>query len=781
MSVHVIFLQRGAKFMRPICTREEYMALRDSDFNRRAQKRDMVQMNYSCLPNDDGSLRGSTRMSTTVGMDVDIPQLPGEEESTYRDRLAAIPQTVMQKKDELGLLMLEESASKGYHLVFRRREGLTQEENLKWASELLQVAYDPGAKDITRVFYTPAQKLLFLDDAIFEIDNSLGKPSTVSALVGETSVGEISTGSASPEPSSPEEQPLPVSLHAFDLCVKEAGLDPQELDVYGQHNWHTNLMAVLSVGLPKLMTREQLLAVVRVKLPNYSQTEDCRQVIAYFYEKYDADRGFMGVTLRGIHAKAIELAKAEQEPTPAERMEQDEKDMNALADGWTPPELPKRIPRILDLLTANFDPRFREMLLLSALPVLAAHASHFRATYLSGRVTPPQQFVAIIGNSGSGKNNATELFKQMIQNTLQAHDDHEWVKVYENAELRDKKANAKDRPAKYQPKLRIFETTSKSSILALQSNLGKNGMLLGQFSEVDGLASSSGVAYSNISVLLRKGWDGDMHRQYYMSESTCNAYAQMSISLLMEGTVKAMLQRMFNDSNCEGGFMQRCIPVIMPKKKRTFRPPCQNYLSDDEKVERDALLMDLYQKDLALGDEVRVLELPLMNKAIGQWFDSLEERYNDGLLTEAEADLSHRCGEFMLRAAIPLVALYGKETREIVDFCRWVGEIAHYNLCHIFGQRVQRDLMAADKLLEDTTDARKTAEPLLSKMALVFTLKEFQDMREKQGQSTDVKMLLSRYCKNGKLERVGRGVYRQTKGNMVTVTKMSDQPSTEES
>ena len=170
----------------------------------------------------------------------------------------------------------------------------------------------------------------------------------------------------------------------------------------------------------------------------------------------------------------------------------------------------------------------------------------------------------------------------------------------------------------------------------------------------------------------------------------------------------------------------------------------------------------------------------MTNRAIGQWFDELEERYNDGLLSEAEADLSHRCGEIMLRAAIPLVALYGEETKEIVDFCRWVGETAHYSMCRIFGHRVQNSIAHANELLAERLDSRKTAEPLLNKMPMVFTIKQFKEMREKEGQSPEVRMLLSRYCKNGKLERVGRGVYRkleaeESKCNIVTDTKLTDQ------
>ena len=776
MSVHNIYIKDGCKMMHPILNREEYVALRDSDENRMAEKSRMVQMNYSCLPNDDGSLKGSKRMSTTVGMDVDLaPSDSLNGEKTSVENIQTIIDHALEIKDELGLMMLERSATKGLHVVFRRRPELSQEENLKWASKLLGVAYDKNAKDITRVFYTPADKLVFLDDEIFSLEEAAAShEGTAPSHEGTAPSHEVAP--ASHEETLSEKtasvHASKASLKAFDLCVEAAGLNADKLDVWGEHNWHNNLMAVLSVGLPKLMSKEQLLAVVKERLRNYGETADCRKLIDYFYEKYTADKGFMPVTLRNINATAQNMANCEEN--------EDDKELKEMTAGWQPPKLPNKIPRLMKLLAGNYDPRFREMLMLSSLPVLSAHASRFRATYLNGRVIGPQQYVAVIGSSGSGKGNCTALYNEMVSYTLQQNDEQEWQKVKENAELRDKKANAKERPPKYHPKLRLFETTSKSSILELQTNLGPNGMLLGHFSEVDGLSSSARAAYSDISVLLRKGWDMDVQRQYYMSDSTCNTYTQMSISLLMAGTPKAMLERMFSDNNCEGGLMQRCIPVLVPKTKRAFRPPRQNYLSEEEKKERDQLIIKLYQKDLALGEGTQLLDTPMTNRAIGQWFDELEERYNDGLLSEAEADLSHRCGEIMLRAAIPLVALYGGETKEIVDFCRWVGETAHYSMCRIFGHRVQNNIAHANELLAERLDSRKTAEPLLNKMPMVFTIKQFKEMREKEGQSPEVRMLLSRYCKNGKLERVGRGVYRklepeESKCNIVTDTKLTDQ------
>ena len=782
MAVNLVYIKGGRKMMRPVLTKEEYMSLRDSEENRRADKWHMVQMNYSLICSDspeeeragsDFPLKGCKTQSSTVGMDIDF----NPDDADYEKKMADVPHLILEKKYELGLLMLERSATKGFHIVFRRHPELSQEENLRWASELLGVEYDKGAKDITRVFFTPTtENILFIDEEIFERKETPQPPKGEHVDRHET-VREESTASYE-QKSVSEELPLggqggiakESNLRAFDLCVENAGLKVGEMDVWGEHNWHSNLMAVLSVGLPKLMSKDQLLAVVREKLPNYSQTEDCKKLIAYFYDNYVADKGFMSTTLREINAKA-------QMPTSVSHKEEEEDEaaMKELTEAWTPPVVPKKIPGLMELLVSNYDPRFRNMLLLSALPVLSAHASHFRAKYINGKVIGPQQYVSVIGGSGQGKGTCTSLYQEMVQYTLQDNDNREWQKVKENAELRDKMANAKERPPKYHPKLRLFETTSKSSILELQTNLGKNGMLLGMFSEVDGLSSASRAAYSDISVLLRKGWDMDMHRQFYMSDSTCNTYTQMSISLLMAGTVKAMLERMFSDTNCEGGLMQRCIPVLVPMTKRTFRPPCQDFLSDEQKQERDSLLIELYQKDLALGDETQLLETPMMNRAIGQWFDKLEERYNDGQLTEAEADLSHRCGEFMLRAAIPLVALYGHETKEIVDFCRWVGETAHYAMCRIFGHRVQKDITSANEMLATRLDARKTAEPLLDKMPTVFTIRQFKEQRVKDGQSPEVKMLLSRYCRNGKIARIGRGVYRKGGiGNIVTVTEIGE-------
>ena len=707
----------------------------------------LEQFNYSCYPNEDGTLKGTTKPADSVGMDIDLhvpEQLPEgiTQEKWIQDEILNISKNILDKKEEIGLLMCERSATKGLHIVFRRDVSLDQEGNLRRVSDVLGVPFDEAAKDITRVFFTPTSAdILYIAEGLF----SRGAGG-----------GSCKDGKGGKQPKQTDRNlNVPISekaekenLIAFDLCVKEAGLNADALDVWGERNWHKNLMSVLSAGMAKLMSREQAFAVVAEKLPNYSQYDDCKALINYFYDNYNT--AYMPLAVREINAKAQEMASGKEE---------DEEELDT--EGYNPPEPPKRLTRLHKLLIGNFDERYKAMILLASIPELAAHASHYMGEYINGNVIGAQDFVAVIGSSGSGKGNATALHNLMVENTLRASDFKEFEKVKANLEEREKKANAKEKPPKYHPKLRLFETTSSSSILELQTNLGNNGMLLGHFSEADGFGVGGGSSQKMLSLLFRKGWSGEVHTQFYLSDASCNSMVRMRLAVLVCGTVNSIVGGILSGKNTENGMMQRFIPVVMPRKKRTFRPPVGNRLSDAEKEELQQMLVRLYTQDLALAENTITLELPQTRKVIEKWYDDLEERYNNGELTEAEADLSARVGEHMMRAAIPLVALEGKESKELLEFIRWVGDIAFYNLCWIFGHCVQKNLEEAKEMMGSHQDLRKTAEPLLDKLPNVFTIKQMSEVRVNIGQSEDCYMLLSRYVKNKKIRRMDRGVYQK--------------------
>ena len=214
MSVHVIFYQQGHKMMEAVGTEETYRRYRDSQAQKRwvetirhpkpetdvsAAKRKLVQFNYSCLPTEDGCLKGAKRLSKSVGMDIDHLSV---------DEVNLVAATAIEKKDELGLLMLERSArGGGLHVVFRRHPEMDQEANLRWASDLLGVEYDAGAKDITRVFFaTTSEDLLYLHEDLFDntecgaseaVDKTATKPATKTATKPATKTATEAAATAS--------------------------------------------------------------------------------------------------------------------------------------------------------------------------------------------------------------------------------------------------------------------------------------------------------------------------------------------------------------------------------------------------------------------------------------------------------------------------------------------------------------------------------------------------------------------------------------------------------
>ena len=578
--------------MRPILNREEYLALRGSSKQQailkavregdEKQKHRLVQMNYSCLPNADGSLKGATRMSSTVGMDID--HVKPEEMLPLRER-------ILQKKEELGLLMLEMSARKaGYHLVFKRRAALSQEENLKWASELLEVAYDEGAKDITRVFFSTTadeENLLFLSDELFNVEEA----KTVKEK--KEVKKEKPATNHSPLAANPMEQASPASLTAFDLCAQQAGLNPGGMDVWGEHNWHTNLMAVLSVGVGKLMSRQQLRAVVAERLPNYSATEDCQKLIDYFYDKYDADKGFMNASLREINAKA------QTKDDGSGRMEEADDDAaEANASLFTLHSSLKKLPQgIRDSIDA-VGPQLAMPVVTAICPCIGALATGV-VLDVHGRKRGLNLISYIAGDFASGKGDIDPVVDAWMSE-VKALD-----KMYQlqEDEWRAKKLAAKNKKEQpEEPKLPVRFITLNTTVANVAERLANTeGKHAFSFTpEADTVAQKFRTAMSDFSVMLRQSYDGSRYDREARSADAVNVHIDHLLwNVTMCGTPDALYRVV---SNYTDGFQSRIAVARTPDN--TFAPledkPYVLTPRQTERIQQIAHLLPLMQGEVVL-------------------------------------------------------------------------------------------------------------------------------------------------------------------------------------
>ncbi len=379
MSVHVIYYNKDrAKMMRPVLTREEYLALRNTEEQKAVvkavrsgderKKSRLVQMNYSCLSNEDGTLKGSTVMSTTVGMDID--HVPAEEMQAVRER-------ILSKKDELGLLMLELSArGQGYHVVFRRQEGKTQEENLLWASQLIDVKYDEGAKDITRVFFTTTgseEDLIYLDDEVFERKTLSNSP----CLGGEQG---LRTDGLKPLPLTGEDGRGLFKGIPYSDIIQEYWRRTGGIPVDGERNVRLHKLAV---NLRSICDnkRELLLQV----MPRLGLSE---QELANIVDSAckESPKGF---------SKVVQQIVEDFQESPL---------YTEGAEGESlPPEMPKKLPKLIQLLISRTPDVYKPAVAHAVFPALAAHLYKVKFRYIDNVLHEATLMNVLMAGTGAGK------------------------------------------------------------------------------------------------------------------------------------------------------------------------------------------------------------------------------------------------------------------------------------------------------------------------------------------------------------------------------------------
>lgn len=615
MSIHVIYYEGGAKKMRPILTEEEYRQLRDSEHNKKADKKHMVQMNYSCLPNEDGKLRGSKRISKSVGMDIDFCP----DDADYEKKMADVPELILSKKKDLGLLMLERSANKGYHIAFRRKPNLSQEDNLKWAAKLLGVEYDKGAKDITRVFYTPpTDRLLYFDKEL--LDNTECK-----IQIQESEMSKGDSCNTQKEQKAEDEAAEKTSKKSNNSTLEYCGIPYSDIirkwwQMYndGHEPVRSNrntLTFELAVNLRHIcgFDRQQLNQVIPC-YDGFPETEKLACIDSALGEK----RTQMPKRLKDV------LAAIRQELLAAKNSDNDEA-INALDEANAQDELfyynslPTLPQGIRDSIN-SVGPHLAMPALIAICPVLGCLATGVKVD-IHGRKNSLNLISYVAGDFASGKGSIDPLIdawtceiKQMDKVYLQQEED--W-----RAKKRAAK-NKKEQPE--EPKLPIRILTLNNTVANLADRLSNTeGKHAFSFTpEADTVAQKWRSGLSDFSVMLRQAYDGTSYEREAKSADAVNVHIDRLLwNVTMCGTPDALYRVV---SNYTDGFQSRIAVARTPDN--TFAALTENlYVLTD--VQRDQIFQIAHLLPLMDGDIV----LPKLEKRGRDWLEEirLETMKND--------------------------------------------------------------------------------------------------------------------------------------------------------
>ena len=716
MSVHMIYYKDGVKMMRPVHTREEYLALRNGGEQQavvqavrqgdESRKSSLMQMNYSCLPNDDGTLKGSKRMSNTVGMDVDWTPSPlpheGEEQIAARKEewLKKVPEMVLSKKDALGLLMLERSASKGFHLVFRRRPELSQEENLKWASELLGVKYDAQAKDITRVFFTTTEaELIYLDDEIFEI-------------VAASQCCSSDTHCSSKYDPEAKYNGIPYA----DIIAKywELFNDGKE-PVEGDRNALTFELAVTLRSICGY-SLEKMMQVV----PNYWAKKCTEGSVPLCTPEEEAE-----------WRKTLENALKEPRKGMPYRLKQvlqalkSQQGVKACGGTMTtPPPMPKKLPPLIRLLTRNVPWFYKPAVANAVFPALGAHLHGVKFRYWDNVEHEATFMNVLIGRQSIGKGTIKKPIEYIMDDIKQRDQPNR----QREAEWKQKNPGAKQkkdpRPTDICIQMLIDNLTDAvfNQRIVDAHNNGQR-FIYTIVDEIEGLkkVTSKGTV-DEVGLLIRKAFDNSDAGQERVGADSVSGIAPLRWNFNASTTppnARKFFFKMVNDGTVSRLDISTIIhsdddddtAPILGIYDHTFATELKPYI--DRLEAANGLIECAQARKLAL-------DIKQENKDAAKLFES-----------EAYKVFSYRANVIAWLKGMVLYVAHGyKWSREIADFVRWSEQ---YNLwCKMlyFGQQLEKEL-------REEVEIQRQSGPqnLLELLPDEFTKEQYYQMRQQQGKT----------------------------------------------
>ncbi len=819
MSVHVIYYQQGHKMMKAVETEEAYRRYRDSqtqvrnltlirhpqeDTDVAAAKRKLVQFNYSCLPTEDGCLKGATRLSKSVGMDID---------HLSADEMNAIAATAIDKKEELGLLMLERSArGGGLHLVFRRHPEMDQEANLRWASDLLGVEYDAGAKDITRVFFaTTSEDLLYLHEDLFDngecgaftgqetaftdSETTFASQEATStdletSLTGQEESFAGPKTTTQPTNSSPEEgkqagktsegaSPLNYDGVPYDRIIKKWWAFYNQGKTPSKSNRNT-LTFELAVNLRHICGFDR--SVLDRVIPCYDGFAEA--------EKLSCIDSALGERKTQMPRRLKEVVEAVRQDMIVEGREVDSIDEAMEQDDlFYYNELPQMPLGVRESINA-VGPHLAMPAIFAITPAIGMLATGVRVD-IHGKWSQLNLISYIAGDFASGKGSLDPIVAAWLAEVKMV--DKGYLEAEEEWRARKRAAkNKKEQPEdpKYPVRWLTLNTTVANLADRLANTCGKHAFSFTP--EADTVSQKWRTAMSDFSVMLRQAYDGTPYDREAKSAEAVNVHIDKLLwNVVMCGTPDALYRVVTNYTD---GFQSRLALARTPDN--TFSPLSESLyrLTEDQetKIQQVAHLLPLMSGDV---------RLPLLEKRGRQWLEQirLESIKNDDKTLARQRFRTCPTAMRMMtclmlcRVAERLINSYGMqgaETRLKGDPTLWqklilrqqtpqmlaaFDVLADYmidNAMYFFKERIEMAFRSAAYAPKAKLRSRKTKnDTIFEQLGEHFNTEDAYcttvSTRGFDVARARVISMLCRWERQGLVERIDKGVYRKLTTNVV--------------
>ena len=483
------------------------------------------------------------------------------------------------------------------------------------------------------------------------------------------------------------------NLIAFDLFTQAAGLGGMEIDTVGSR--HSSLLAIMSAGASRVMEEEELMKVVRVKMPSYYQENDCHQLIHDFYAKYADNTKPMSREVMRVNALAEQ--KASQQVNSLQlKVNRAEQQVNSLQltgnradeDYPDPPEMPKKLPKLVELLISRTPEIYKPAVAHAIFPPLATHLWKTRFRYIDNVEHEARLMTLLLAGTGAGKSSVNRPIDFIMEDIrLRDAENLKREKAWKDEMLR-KGANKDKRKRPENLIIQEIDADMTNPAFVMRTAEAQEHFLYTSLNELDQFDALKGSGSQQFRIMCLAADPGNKYGQTRVGTMSVTERVTIRFNWNASTTIQKG-QRYFSKVLTDGPISrinfctipEREIGEDMPvygTYDESYREALRPYIENLNKVTGLIECKEAFQLALKLKDE----NAEFARLSQDRTFENLSFRANV---------IAY------LKACVLYVANGCKWEPEIDEFIRWSEQYDLYCKMRFFGDMIAKENFMAEK------------------------------------------------------------------------------------
>ena len=647
------------------------------------------------------------------------------------------------------LLHLCYSARKKLHIGIRMPIGMTIEETQKAYCEALGVPYDESCITPERMIFLTdkdseiyrskmwcavlsneeimKRRQAFLDRGLTVDGRGDAKVNSLQFTVNSNSNDNVQNNRLSGNYGSGElGEASEKNLIAFDLFVQSAGLEGMAIDTVGSR--HSSLLAIMSAGASRVMSEEELMKVVRTKMPSYYQEDDCHQLIHDFYAKYADSSKPMSRDVIRVNALA------EQKANEVKSEERRVKNSNAVTnhtvqssnfqvqstdeDYPEPPAMPEKLPKLVELLISRTPEVYKPAVAHAIFPPLATHLWQTSFRYIDNVVHEATLSTCLLAGTGAGKSSVNKPINYIMEDIRKRDAENLKREKEWKEEMTRKGANKDKRKRPDNLVIQEIDADMTNPAFVMRTAEAQGRFLYTSLNELDQFDALKGTGNQHFRIMCLASDSDNQYGQTRVGTQSVTERVTIRFNWNASTTIQKG-QRYFSKVLTDGP-ISRINFCTIPEREIGDEMPV---FGDYDDAYREALKPYIENLNNARGliDCPEAFQLALRLKDENAEFSRLSQ-------DRVYENLSFRANVIAyLKACVLYVANGCKWEPEIDEFIRWSERYDLYCKMRFFGDAIKRANFSNEK------SSKRGPANLLQQLPDIFNFQQAEYLRSQLG------------------------------------------------